>query len=163
MGLVVLRNQLEEQLLQVSLVVLVVQLVQGPFGAIADVYSRVFLVVLGGIIASCAILIMPLVPSFRGLLLTGIVMGVGGGVSLPAIAAIGAELGRSAGMGATMGLLTTGKSIGVIAGAMLGGLAMDLFGVASVFYLVGMLGLVGTLAFYCLIGQNRIQRASSRR
>lgn len=137
--------------LLVSVNILLAALLQGPFGKIADKYSKVFLVVLGSTIASCAILIMPLVPSFRGLLLMGIVMGAGGGISLPAVAAIGAKLGRSAGMGTTMGLLNTGKDMGIIVGAMVGGLAMDLLGLTPVFYLVGILGLVGTIAFYQLM------------
>jgi MFS family permease len=137
--------------LLVSVNILLAALLQGPFGKVADKYSKVFLVVLGSTIASCAILIMPLFPSFRGLLLLGIIMGAGGGISLPAVAAIGAKLGRSAGMGTTMGLLSTGISIGIVLGPTVGGLAMDLIGFASAFYLIGALGLVGTIAFYQLM------------
>jgi MFS family permease len=61
--------------LLVSVNILLTALLQGPFGKIADKYSKVFLVVLGSTIASCAILIMPLIPGFRGLLLMGIVIG----------------------------------------------------------------------------------------
>ena len=137
--------------LLVSVNILLAGLLQGPFGRIADKYSKVFLIVLGSTIASCAILIMPLVPSFRGLLLMGIVMGAGGGISRPAVTAIGAKLGKSAGMGTTMGLLNTGISMGMVVGAMVGGLAMDLLGLTSVFYLVGTLGLVGSITFYQLM------------
>ena len=137
--------------LLVSVNILLGGLLQGPFGKIADSYSKVFLIVLGSTIASCAVIIMPLVPSFRGLLLMGIVMGVGGGISRPAVAAIGAKLGRSTGMGTAMGLLNAGMSMGMIVGPMVGGLAMDLLGLTSVFYLVGTLGLVGTITFYQLM------------
>jgi len=137
--------------LLVSVNILLAALLQGPFGKIADSYNKVFLIVLGSTMASCAVIIMPLVPSFRGLLLLGIVMGAGGGISRPAVVAIGAKLGRSAGMGAAMGLLNTGISMGMIVGTMVGGLAMDLLGLTSVFYLVGTLGLVGTITFYQLM------------
>ncbi|MFQ6066880.1 MAG: MFS transporter [bacterium] len=137
--------------LLVSVNILLAALLQGPFGKIADRYSKVFLVVLGTAIASCAIIMMPLAPSFLGLLILGIVMGAGGGISRPAVAAIGAKLGRSTGMGTTMGLLSSGMSIGFIVGSTLGGLAMDLLGLASVFYLVGGLGLIGTFIFYQLM------------
>ncbi len=137
--------------LLVSVNILLAALLQGLFGRIADKYSRVFLVVLGSTIASCAILIMPLVPSFRGLLLMGIVMGAGGGIYRPAVTAIGAKLGKSAGMGTTMGLLNTGISMGMVVGAMVGGLAMDLLGLTYVFYFVGTLGLVGSITFYQLM------------
>ena len=139
--------------LLVSVNILLAALLQGPFGKIADKYSKVFLVVLGSTIASCAILVMPMIPSFRGLLLMGIVMGAGGGISQPAVVAMGVKLGRTAGMGTAMGLLSTGISIGIIVGSTVGGLAMDLIGLTSVFYLIGTLGLVGTIIFYQLMSQ----------
>jgi len=133
-----------------SLGVVVMGALQAPFGALADRYSRVGLVVLGSLIAAFALAIMPFSANFAQLLFLNLVIGIGGAISIPAATAITAEIGRSEGMGSVMGIFDTAMSAGMFSGPLLGGLVFDLVDIYSVFYLCAFLGLIGTAFFYVL-------------
>ncbi|PID73137.1 MAG: MFS transporter [Desulfobacterales bacterium] len=112
--------------LLVTLGVLVSGLTQTPMGYLADRANRKFLVIVGGLIAAAAVYGIELAPDFGSLAAASILFGVGGGIVTSAIMALAVVRGNRAGaMGAVMGLINMGHSIGMLLGALLAGLMME--------------------------------------
>ena len=112
----------------VMLLVLVAGLLQVPMGYLADRVNKKFLVTAGGILAVTATLSMNSARSFGELALAGGLLGLAGGISLPAVMALGVILGRqSKAMGSLMGLLAMAHSLGMLIGPLLAGIFIDLF------------------------------------
>jgi len=77
------------------------------------------------------------------------VLGLAGGVSLPAIMAIGVIEGRRSGsMGSIMGLLALGHSIGMLAGPLLGGALLDFFNFGAIFLSGAVVMALGIIMFW---------------
>ncbi len=133
-----------------SMSIVLMGVLQAPFGALADRYSRVNLVILGSLIAAFPLAIMPLSANFAQLLLLNVLMGVGGAISIPAATAITAEIGRSEGMGSVMGVFDTAMSTGMFSGPLIGGIIFDLFGIDYIFYFGAFITLLGIAFFYFL-------------
>jgi MFS family permease len=104
-------------------------------GGLADRHRKVPLIVGGTALIAGALALIPSLPGFPGLLAVALVIGLGGGISLPAVTAIVTVAGRTVGQGAAMGASNTAMSVGMIVSPLVSGLVMDLFGIASVFYL----------------------------
>jgi DHA1 family multidrug resistance protein-like MFS transporter len=129
--------------------VLISGLLQTPMGYAADRISKRYLTILGGILAFLAMLLMGHADSFAQLLLVNALLGVAGGVSLPAIMAIGVIQGRqSVSMGSIMGLLALGHSIGMLAGPLLGGLLLDFFNFSVIFVSGAVVMALGLIFFW---------------
>lgn len=127
--------------------VLLVSLLQAPFGRLADRWDRRMLVLAGSI--SFAVL-MGLIPScqvFPQVLSVCLVMGVTGGLTLPAATAMAVEEGRRFGMGSSMGFLNLGMSLGLGIGPILAGQMVDLMGLPFAFYLAALVGIIGAFFF----------------
>lgn len=127
--------------------ILVVGVLHLPFGRLADRFSRRGLVVGGGLIAAGSLFLIPLSGSFWHLLGLCLIGALGGSLSLPAGSAMGVDEGRRYGMGFTLSILTMGMGIGMGAGPILGGGLMDALGVASAFYLAGVVETAGVMSF----------------
>ncbi len=129
--------------------VLISGLLQAPMGYAADRFSKKYLTLLGGILAFLAMLLLRHAESFAQLMAINAVLGVAGGVSLPAIMAIGVIQGRkSVSMGSIMGLLALGHSIGMLAGPLLGGLLLDFFNFSVIFVSGAVVMALGILFFW---------------
>ncbi len=119
-----------------------------PMGLLADRLDKRLLVIFGGLIITYSVLSFLWSEGFRGLLLAGVIFGIGGGVSMPAHSAItvikGNEIG---GMGVLMAIITLAHSLGMLVGALMGGVMMDLWKLHYVFPLAALIQLVGTLLF----------------
>jgi predicted MFS family arabinose efflux permease len=114
--------------------VLISGLLQAPMGYAADRFSKRSLTLFGGFLALGAMLCLDHAESFAQLMVINGVLGLAGGISLPAIMAIGVIEGRKSGaMGSIMGLLALGHSIGMLAGPLLGGLLLDFFNFGTIF------------------------------
>ena len=61
-------------------------------------------------------------------------MGVGGGISIPAMYALVTITGREVGQGSAMGTINMVMSIGMILSPLICGMIMDEIGISSVFY-----------------------------
>jgi MFS family permease len=72
---------------------------------------------------------------------------------LPAANALVVEEGRKYGMGALMAIFNLSMSLGFAAGPILGGIISDLGGLALIFYVGGLVGAVGALAFAAVLGE----------
>jgi len=136
-GLVVMVNVLVSGLLQV------------PMGYAADRFSKRSLTLFGGFLALFAMLFLDHAESFAQLMLINAVLGLAGGISLPAIMAIGVIKGRQSGsMGSIMGLLALGHSIGMLAGPLLGGLLLDFFNFSAIFVSGAVVMALGVIMFW---------------
>jgi MFS family permease len=133
--------------LLISANILLTSFLQAPFGRLADKVSRSKLVVVGGVMASLAISLIPYASDFAHLLVLNMVMGIAGAVSLPAATALAVEEGRNMGMGAVMGVFDMAMSLGLAGGPLLGGLLMDFLGIDYIFLFGGFAGFVATGLF----------------
>jgi DHA1 family multidrug resistance protein-like MFS transporter len=114
--------------------VFIAGLFQAPMGYLADRFSKKILVTAGGIIAVVAILYINRASSFGELVLANGFLGLAGGISFPAIMALGVIEGRrTAAMGSVMGLLALGHSLGMLVGPLLAGVLIDLFSLGTIF------------------------------
>jgi DHA1 family multidrug resistance protein-like MFS transporter len=114
--------------------VFIAGLFQAPMGYLADRFSKKILVTAGGIIAVVAILYINRASSFGELVLANGFLGLAGGISFPAIMALGVIEGRrTTAMGSLMGLLALGHSLGMLVGPLLAGVLIDLFSLGTIF------------------------------
>jgi len=123
-------------------------ILQRPFGGIADRHSKLFLIVMGSLIGSFSLFSMPLSPNYFALLFLGITMGIGSAMSMPAASAIATRIGKKEGIGSMMGLFTMAMSVGLIASPMISGTVMDFLSINAVFYVMGVLSLLGAAISY---------------
>jgi multidrug resistance protein len=99
-----------------------------PMGYIADRISKKLMVVVGGLIVSYAIFSFKWAGQVQDLVLASIFFGLGGGIAMPALMAMAVLKGsKTNAMGSVMALMTVAHSLGMLSGALLGGLMMDFF------------------------------------
>ena len=122
-------------------------LLQVPIGRITDSGDKIALIVTGSAIAAVALAAIPLSGSFWALLAITCLIGVGGAIQQPSIMALTVDVGRTIGMGTSMGAYNTIFGIGTIIAPLLGGAFMDFIGVEAVFYVGGAISLLGTVVF----------------
>jgi MFS transporter, DHA1 family, multidrug resistance protein len=125
-------------------------------GGLADRYNKTVLIVGGTALIAATLLAIPSLSGFPGLVLAAFAIGIGGGVSLPAVTAIVTIAGRTVGQGAAMGASNTAMGIGMIVAPLLSGLVMDLYGIPQVFYLSGLVCTVA-LPFFVLIARTGLR------
>jgi MFS family permease len=82
-------------------------------------------------------------------------MGLGGATAIPSASALSVEVGQRLGMGFSMGLFSTAMSVGMIVAPIISGVVMDTLGVKSVFFVAGVISLLGTFVFYYYIRRER--------
>ena len=103
-------------------------LFQVPMGYLADRLNKSRMVVAGGILAGAALLGFTWATSFTTMLLGSLFFGMGGGVAMPALMGLAVKKGVAMNaMGSVMSALTLAHSLGMLAGALLAGCAMDWF------------------------------------
>ncbi|MEW6262954.1 MAG: MFS transporter [Thermodesulfobacteriota bacterium] len=138
----------------ISITVLMTTMFQPFFGWIADRVNRPLMTIAGGLSASLLLMILPFCHTFGPLLVVNLIMGTSFGLYVPPLMAMTVEVGRETGhMTKAMSLLEMSFSFGMVAGPLLAGLVEERWGVASVFWIGGVSGLLVTLLFlvYVLI------------
>ncbi len=114
--------------------VFIAGLLQAPMGYIADRFSKKIMVTAGGVLAIISLLCLNYATSFNGLVIANGIFGLAGGISLPAIMALGIIEGRKTkAMGSIMGLLTMAHSLGMLVGPLLAGIIIDFFSMETIF------------------------------
>ncbi len=99
-----------------------------PMGIVADKINRKLMVTAGGMVIAYAILSFQWAGGFRDLMKANLLFGLGGGIAMPALMAIGVIKGTASdAMGSVMGLLAMSHSFGMLAGSLLAGIVMDIF------------------------------------
>lgn len=126
--------------------ILITAFLQGPLGPLADRYDKVRMIYAGTILTGIPLFLMPLSSNFNILFFLGIIMGLGGAITMPPSSALTVIAGKTHGMGGVMGLLNTAMSIGMIISPILAGLIMDLLGLEAVFYMSGIITFTGIFA-----------------
>ncbi|MEG3055606.1 MAG: MFS transporter [Methanoculleus sp.] len=122
-------------------------LLQVPIGRLTDTGNKVALIVTGSALIAISLAAIPLSGSFWPLIATTSLIGVGGAIQQPSIMALTVDVGRTIGMGTSMGAYNTVFGIGMIIAPLLGGAFMDFVGVEAVFYVGGAISLLGTVVF----------------
>lgn len=117
-------------------------------GYLADRFSKRALTIAGGILAVMSVLYLNRASSFGELVLANGILGLAGGISFPAIMALGVIEGRRTNaMGSLMGLLALGHSLGMLAGPLLAGALIGFTSFGTVFILGAIILGVGTAVF----------------
>ena len=105
-----------------------------PMGFVADWINKKIMVVMGGMIIGYAILSFSWANSFGDMALAAIIFGIGGGISMPALMAIATLKGNlSNSMGSVMALMNVAHSLGMLTGALIGGIMMDVYALQLAF------------------------------
>lgn len=117
-------------------------------GNIADRVNPKYMIIGGTFVSGLVVFGMPYVDGFFMILLLNIFMGLGNGVAMPGGFTITGQVGRTMGMGSTMGLTETGWSFGMIISPIISGIIMDSLGVPSIFFTGGALTITGTILIY---------------
>jgi DHA1 family multidrug resistance protein-like MFS transporter len=135
--------------LLVTVGILASGLLQAPMGVMADRVDKCLMVMSGGVLASLALLLMYFVEGFPGTLLLSILFGIGGGVAMPAVNALGVVKGtRHKAMGVVMALMNLAHSAGILLGSLIAGAAMDLLTLRLAFPSGGAVMMLSALAFF---------------
>jgi len=105
-----------------------------PMGILADKFNKRLFFLIGGLISVCAMLLFIFMQKTADFYTVSILLGLGDGISMPAVLAMSVVLGREKQyMGTIMALLTMTEPMGLIIGPVLAGLALDQFGVGPTF------------------------------
>jgi len=130
-----------------------------PMGKLADVLNKRFMVLFGGVVISGATISFLYASNLYHLMISSVIFGIGGGVSIPALMALSILKGsETRAMGSVMSLLTMAHSLGMLFGALLAGVMMDLTQLRQVFPVGAVLMMTCTIAFYFLTGHPNIEK-----
>ncbi len=136
---------------QVGMIILVSVLstpvFQHFFSRFADQFERYHLMAAGVAMMGLSLLLVPEFHGFGPYLVSALIMGIGRGLSLPAMFALVTVAGREIGQGSASGMVNMSLAIGLIIAPLLSGVVMDLSGISVVFYLSGLISMVCTLIF----------------
>ena len=127
--------------------ILLMSLLGIPSGRIADRLSRRFLVVVGCLVSSIFLMVVPLGNTFGLLLALAVLGSVGSAIAIPAASALVVEQGKKYGMGSSIALFSMAFSIGMVVGPITGGVIADFTGINSAFYFGAVITLVGAGLF----------------
>ncbi len=128
--------------------VFIAGVLQAPMGYIADRFSKKIMVTAGGVLAIISLLCLNYATSFNGLVIANGIFGLAGGISLPAIMALGIIEGRKTrAMGSIMALLTMAHSLGMLVGPLLAGIIIDVFSMETIFITGAVILGAGTIVF----------------
>jgi len=132
----------------VMLGVFISGLVHVPMGYLADRISKKLIVTAGGLMISYAIFSFEWAGRIEDLVIASVIFGLGGGISMPALMAMVVLKGnRFNAMGSIMALMTVAHSLGMLCGALVGGLMMDFFQLRRAFPLGGVVMMICTGIF----------------
>ena len=146
----------------VSLTVLMTTLLQPIFGRMADRLSRVWMTFNGGLWASIFLLGVPFCTGFWQLFILNLLIGTAIGLYMPPLMAMAVDTGRRYSvMNRLMSLLEMSFSIGMVIGPIMAGLAVEVFGLQTIFWMGGMIGIVTSIG--SLISFLRIEKTAECR
>lgn len=133
----------------VTLGVFVSGVIQTPMGFLADRTNKKVMLIIGGILVNCAMLSYEWSRGFWDLFFAGAIFGLGGGIAMAPHTAMTVQKGSKSGaMGAVMGLMTMAHSMGMMAGALLAGMMMDIFELRQAFTFGACIMVMGLASFF---------------
>jgi MFS transporter, DHA1 family, multidrug resistance protein len=116
-------------------------------GGVADKMNKRMLIAGGGALVIVSLFLMPQAGSFWLILPAGLLMATGAGLTNPSISAMGVNEGRTYGMGATMGVVNMGMSLGFATGPIVAGKIADFGQISYAFYFGCTILALGIMAF----------------
>ncbi|MFO8049398.1 MAG: MFS transporter [Desulfosudaceae bacterium] len=132
----------------VMLAVFVSGILQMPMGMIADHHNKRTMAVFGSIIIALAVCCYQWATGFWSLFTINVAFGIGGGIAMPPLMALAVIKGNEVkAMGSVMSLMTVAHSLGMLTGAAVTGVVMDLFSLRQAFPLAGIIMLSGAVVF----------------
>lgn len=136
---------------EIGLVILVsilsTMVFQHFFSRVADQFDKYHLIAAGAGMIGFSLLFVPLFHGAIPYICFALFMGVGRGISLPAMYGLVAIAGREVGQGSASGMISTILAVGLIISPLFSGGVMDCLGLPVVFYLSGLISLMCTLVF----------------
>jgi len=133
----------------VMLGVFIAGVMQAPMGYMADRFNKRIMILIGGFIIAFAILLFNWADGFGDLFITNVLIGIGGGIAMPALMAIAVLKGKTTkAMGSVMGLITMAHSSGMLTGSLVAGLMMDMFQLRHAFSFGSLIMIFGTGLFF---------------
>ena len=134
----------------IMLGILISGLIHLPMGYVADTINKKLMVVVGGLMVSYATLSYEWADQVLDLVMASVFFGLGGGIAMPALMAMVVIKGTATNaMGSVMALMTVAHSLGMLSGALLGGMMMDFFKLRWAFPLGAVIMLV-SIGFFLL-------------
>ncbi|KOF55748.1 hypothetical protein AGR56_18180 [Clostridium sp. DMHC 10] len=134
---------------------------QIPMGKFSDKFNKCNLVLFSGIIVSLLLILFPYINNLSLMILLMLLLAVVSAAFVSASSALSTILGRTVGMGSTMGFLGTANSVGMVLASVFLSVASDLFGLNSLFYLSSAVILICTLLF-AFFWKNKKDEATSK-
>lgn len=132
----------------VTLGVFISGLLQLPMGYLSDRADRRIMVIAGGMICALSMFMMFKSTSYMYLICSVSVFGLGGGISMPPLMALTLVKGNEKhAMASVMSIITVAHSLGMMAGSMGAGVAMDYFSLDSIFPCGTALMITGVVLF----------------
>ncbi len=133
----------------VMLGVFIAGIMQIPMGYMADRFNKRIMILIGGFIIAFAILLFNWADGFGDLFIANVLIGIGGGIAMPALMAIAVLKGNTTkAMGSVMGLITMAHSSGMLTGSLVAGLMMDMFQLRHAFSFGSLIMILGTGLFF---------------
>jgi MFS family permease len=133
----------------VMLGVFISGVMQTPMGYMADRFNKRIMILIGGFIMAFAILLFNWADGFGDLFIANVLIGIGGGIAMPALMAIAVLKGKTTkAMGSVMGLITMAHSSGMLTGSLVAGLMMDMFQLRHAFSFGTLIMILGTGLFF---------------
>lgn len=130
---------------------------QYPFGALADRFDKVVLLLCGCLCMSVAVVLIPSVTGLGAMIGVYLFLGFGEAVLWPVLGAYAVEEGRERfGHGTMMGVFNLAMSAGVFTGAILGGLSLDALGMRHAFWATA-----GAIVILCFLAAFLIRSGES--
>ncbi len=110
---------------------------QAPGGRLADRWNRTAMMSAGLFAASVLTFAIPSMGNIVLVWVLFVLLGLAESLATPAANATAVEIGRDVGMGSLMGLFNTAFSVGLVIGALTGGLVADTWDTATAFRMSG--------------------------
>ncbi|MDD1730252.1 MAG: MFS transporter [Methanospirillum sp.] len=120
------------------------------FGRIADQFDRYHLIAAGTAMIGVSLFILPCLSGLAPYLAGALLMGIGRGISLPAMYALVTVVGRDIGQGSASSLVNTALSVGLIVSPLVSGVIMDMSGIHTVFFIASVVSAGCTLVFFTM-------------
>jgi len=123
-----------------------------PMGYLSDRIDKNLMIVIGGSIVCLSIFSLELANGFWSMFVINCCFGIGGGISMPAVMASAVVEGnKTKAMGSVMSFLTMGHSMGMLFGALVAGIIMDISGIKFAFNIGGWIMIIGLFLFFVSI------------
>jgi MFS family permease len=110
----------------------------------------------GLFVGTAALSVLPFCPNFGTLLVASSFVGIAAALSMSVAVGDCVLIGKKVGMGRWMGIFNTTGSLGIIVAPLLSGIVLDHLGLHPVFYIGGILSLLGTLICWYYVRSGRL-------